>query len=146
MKLIILCYFLFTCMYWYSVMHFSKIEMYIKESIMRYVSPSKFRKWMGFFLNINNCKMNISLNRNKYKIPSSECILFNEESTWLYQQSNIPLLQVGVKHVPGEISEIIQAKNGDVVYKNGQLQQEIINQLWPCWPWWLYLYNLFPRL
>ena len=40
---------------------------------------------------------------------------------------------------------IIQAKSGDVVQKHELLQWEIINQLWPCWPGWLYLCNLFSR-
>ena len=50
-----------------------------------------------------------SWNRN------AECILVNIESTWLYLQSNISLLHVGMKQVPGEISTIIKAKTGDVV-------------------------------
>ena len=76
---------------------------------MRYISPSKFLQLM--FSNINNWKMNNSPIRNKYEIwnPSAECILVNIESTWLYLQSNISLLHVGVKQVPGEISTIIQA-------------------------------------
>ena len=65
--------------------------------------------------------MNNSLIRKKYISwgPSVECILFNAESTWLYQQSNISLLHVGMKQVPGEISKIIQAESGDVVKKHG---------------------------
>ena len=42
-------------------------------------------------------------------------ILFNVESTWLYQQRSISLLHVGMKQVPGDISKIIQAKSDDVV-------------------------------
>ena len=49
--------------------------------------------------------------------PNDECILENIESTWLYLQNNSTLLHVGMKQVPGEISTIIQAKSGDVVYK-----------------------------
>ena len=47
--------------------------------------------------------------------PSAESIPFNAESYWLYWQSNIFLLHVGMRQVPGEIPKIIQAKSGDVV-------------------------------
>ena len=55
---------------------------YIKESI-----PSKFHKWM--LSNINNCKIDNSMNRNKCGILGIlvwmySCILFNVKSTWLY--------------------------------------------------------------
>ena len=52
---------------------------------------------------------------SNYCDPSAECILFNDESNWLYSQSNISMLQVDMKQVPGEISKIIQAKSGVLV-------------------------------
>ena len=44
--------FLYTCMYWYRVMHMSKIEIYKGKQLS----------------NIDNCKINNSPIRNKYKI------------------------------------------------------------------------------
>ena len=69
---------------------------------MRYISPSKFLQWM--LSNINNYKMNNSPIRNKHKILGILMLIMN-----------ISLLHVGMKQLPGVISKIIQAKNGDVV-------------------------------
>ena len=62
--------------------------------------------------------MNNSPIRNEYKfrgILVLKCIPFSVENSWIYLQSNIPLLYVGMRQVPGEIPKIIQAKCGNVV-------------------------------